>query len=697
LATERQPGNTTDNEWEAMSDDDPFLWLEEIEGAAALAWVARQNARALAALESDPRFDGFHRAALDVLTSADRIPYPAFLGDRLANFWQDENHARGLWRETSLASFLTPQPTWRKLLDIDALSAAEGRNWVFQGAASLPPDYRRALVSLSDGGKDAAERREFDIAAGEFVGGGSFLPEGKQSAVWLDPDALLVARDWGPGTMTRSGYPFVLKRLGRSMPVDSAVEIFRGGPEDVSIGVSVLRDPDGIVRSILANRRLSFFDSEWHLLGAARPLRLPLPARSSFRGFVTGQLIFSLEQAWDGQAWHGREIPAGALVSLDLASCLAEPRSAAPEIIVTPGAREAIEDVAATQRRLLVTLYRNVRGSAAAYRFEGGRWIGETLPLPEHASVHLISRSDRDERAFLDVASYLMPNTLYLADLAATTAEAVKSQPPRFDAATLVTEQFEAVSADDTPVPYFVVRPKALPFDGAGPTLLYGYGGFQVSLTPSYSGALGRLWLERGGVYAVANIRGGGEFGPDWHRAALKRDRIRAFEDFIAVAEDLIRRGITSPRRLGAMGGSNGGLLMGAILTRRPELFHAVVIQVPLLDMLRYHRLLAGASWMAEYGDPDKPGDAAFLRHISPYHNLRPGLPYPEPLFVTSTKDDRVHPGHARKMAAKMAAMGLPFLYYETVEGGHAAAATLQERARRHALEFTYLTRKLMD
>ena len=638
---------------------------------------------------------GSHRAALDVLTAADRIPYPAFLGDRLANFWQDETHIRGLWRETSVASFLTPEPAWRTLLDIDALSAGEGRNWVFQGVKSLPPEHRRALVSLSDGGKDAAEYREFDIAAGEFVEGGFCLPEGKQSAVWLDADSLLVARDWGPGTMTRSGYPFVLKRLGRSMPLESAVEMFRGSPEDVSIGASILRDPDGLVRGILINRRVSFFDSEWHLLGAAGPIRLPLPSRSSFRGFVVGQMIFSLEQQWPGEERNGREIPAGALVSLDLALCLAEPRSAAPEIIVAPGAREAIEDVATTRSRLLVTLYRNVRGGAAAYRFEGGHWIGENLSLPEHASVHLVSRSDRDERAFLDIAGYLTPNTLYLADLAAATAEAVKSLPPRFDAANLSVEQFEAASADGTAVPYFVVRPKALPLDGTAPTLLYGYGGFQVSLTPSYSGALGKLWLERGGVYAVANIRGGGEFGPDWHRAALKRDRVRAFEDLVAVAEDLIRRKITSPRRLGAMGGSNGGLLIGGMLTRRPELFHAIVIQVPLLDMLRYHRLSAGASWMAEYGDPDNPREAEFLRHISPYHNLRPGLSYPEPFFVTSTKDDRVHPGHARKMAAKMAAMGLPFLYYENVEGGHAAAATLRERARRHALEFTYLTRKL--
>ena len=395
-----------------MSDDDPFLWLEEIEGEAALAWVARQNARTLAALESDPRFDGLYRAALDVLTSADRIPYPAFLGDRLINFWQDETHIRGVWRETSLASFLTPEPAWRPLLDIDALSAGEGRNWVFQGTASLPPAYRRALVSLSDGGKDAAEKREFDIAAGEFVGNGFRLPEGKQSAVWLDDDTLLVGRDWGPGTMTRSGYPFVLKRLGRSMSLDSAVEVFRGSPEDVGIGVSVLRDPDGTVRGILINRRVTFFDSEWQLLGAVGPIRLELPARSSFRGFVAGQLIFSLEQAWNGRA-----IAAGALVSLDLAACLAEPPSTVPDVIMAPGPRESIEDVATTRSRLLVTLYRNVRGSAVAYRFEGGRWIGEKLSLPEYVSVHLISQSDRDERAFLDIAGYLTPNTLYLADL----------------------------------------------------------------------------------------------------------------------------------------------------------------------------------------------------------------------------------------------------------------------------------------
>jgi prolyl oligopeptidase len=673
-----------------MTDDDPFLWLEEVEGAAALAWVRAENARSLALLEADPRYADMHREALAVITAPDRIPYPGFLGDRLANFWQDEGHVRGLWRATSLASFATAEPDWQTLLDVDALAAAERRNWVFQGASSLPPDDRRALVSLSDGGKDAAERREFDLAAKAFVENGFRLPEGKQSAVWLDDDTLIVARDWGPGTMTASGYPFILKRLRRGMPLDEAEQLFAGTADDVSIGASVLRDPEGRALGILVNRQVSFFESERYLLTDGAPIRLPVPARSTFRGFVSGQLVFSLEEAWEPH-------PPGALISLDLAVCLGEPDAVLPLLIYAPGPREAIEDVAATRTLLLATLYRNVQGSAVAYRFAAGGWTASALALPDNASVHIVAASKREDRAFVDVAGFLTPNALWLVEPGSGMAAPVKSLPARFDAANSIVEQFEAVSADGTSVPYFIVRPKALRFDGAAPTLLYGYGGFQVSMTPSYAGALGKLWLEKGGVYVVANIRGGGEFGPQWHKAALKGERQRAFDDFIAVAEDLIRRAVTSPRRLGIMGGSNGGLLMGAMLVQRPELFRAVVTQVPLLDMLRYHKLLAGASWIAEYGDPDVPAEAEFLRRISPYHNLRSGVEYPEPFFVTSTKDDRVHPGHARKMAAKMAAMGFPFFYYENVDGGHSAAANLAERARRTALEFTYLTRKLMD
>jgi prolyl oligopeptidase len=676
------------------NDTDPFLWLEEVEGEQALAWVRAQNARSLALLEADPRYGRLYDAALAVITAEDRIPYPMFLGDGVSNFWQDSKHVRGLSRRTTLASYRSAEPQWETIYDLDALAAAEGRNWVAGGAAILPPEDRRAMLGLSDGGKDAVTFREFDIAERRFVGSGFTLSEGKQSAVWLDADTLFVARDWGPGTMTASGYPYIVKRWRRGTPLDAAEEVFRGAPDDVSVRAGVLRDTDGTVRGVVMTRALDFYVSERFLLTDAGALRLPLPGKASLQAFVSGQLVFSLEEEWRR---GGTTYPSGALISLDLAQCLADLDAAETRLLYAPGPRETIEGVVATRSFLLVAIYRNVRGSAAAFHFDGRDWRSTALPLPDNASVQIVAANDRDDTAFIDVAGYLQPNTLYLVDLAADTVEPVKSMPARFDASQAVVDQFEAMSRDGTAVPYFVVRPRDLAFDGNAPTLLYGYGGFQVSMTPAYSGALGKMWIEPGGVYVVANIRGGGEFGPDWHQAALKEHRQRAYDDFIAVAEDLIRRTITSPPRLGIMGGSNGGLLMGVMLTQRPDLFRAVVCQVPLLDMLRFHKLLAGASWMAEYGDPDDRDEAPFLERISPYHRLREGAAYPEPFFLTSTKDDRVHPGHARKMAAKMAAMGLPFLYYENVDGGHAAAANLEERARRSALEFTYLFRKLVD
>jgi prolyl oligopeptidase len=678
-----------------MVEDDPFLWLEEIEGERALAWVREQNTHSLAVLEADPRYAALHAAALDIVTARDRIPYPQFLGDGLGNFWQDDQHVRGLWRRTSIAEYRTAEPRWETILDIDELAARDGANWVFHGAVCLPPEDRRCLAAVSDGGKDADSRREFDLDDRRFVEGGFSLPESKQNAGWLDQDTLLVGRDWGPGTLTASGYPYILKRLRRGAGLDQAEEAFRGAPGDVSVQSAILRDPDGAVRGTLAIRAVSFFENEYHLLTDAGPRRLPVPLKSGLWAFVAGQLVFSLQQEWAPSP--GEHYPSGALVSLDLGALAHDPAAARPVLIRTPGPREAIESAASTRTRLLVTTYRNAIAAAAVYAFDGAAWRETPLPLPDNSAIQPVAHNDRDDRAFINVTGFLTPDTLWLADLAQGSLEPVKEAPARFDATGAVVEQFEAVSQDGTQIPYFVVRPRELAFDGAAPTVLYGYGGFQISLTPAYAAIAGKLWIERGGVYVIANIRGGGEFGPEWHQAALKLERQRAYDDFIAVAEDLIARRITSPRRLGIMGGSNGGLLMGVMLTRRPELFRAVVIQVPLLDMLRYHKLLAGASWIGEYGDPDQPEFAEFWRRLSPYHNLRAGSDYPEPLFVTSSKDDRVHPGHARKFAAKMASLGLPFLFYENIDGGHSAAANLQERARRHALEFTYLARKLMD
>jgi prolyl oligopeptidase len=617
-----------------------------------------------------------------------------FAGDgTLRDFWQDAEHVRGLWRTVDPASYRTSAPAWRTLIDLDVLSKAEDANWVWKGADCLEPDDRLCLVELSDGGKDAVELREFDVAKGAFVPGGFASPQGKQYVAWLDAGALLLAREYGPGTMTSSGYPFVLKAWKRGTPLAESREVFRGAPSDVLVQPLVLRDAQGRPAAAIALRAVSFFESEHYLLEDGKaPAKLPLPLKSTVKGLVDGQLVFTLEQDWDAQG-----LKSGDLAAFDLAALKADAAKARPELVLRPDASQSIEDVATTNGRLVVALYENVKGGVVTLRHDAGGWTSQRLPLPKDVSVSIASASSRDDRLILSVSGYLTPNTQWFADAASGAAEPVKSMPARFDASAHVVEQLWATSRDGTKIPYFVVRPKDLKYDGQAPTLLYAYGGFQVSMTPSYSGTVGKLWLERGGVYVVANIRGGGEFGPRWHEAGLKEHRQRVYDDFFAVSQDLIARKITSPRRLGIMGGSNGGLLMGVALTQRPELYKAVVIQVPLFDMLGYTKLSAGASWIGEYGDPADPAQRAYIAAYSPYQNLKAGRPYPEVYIDTSTKDDRVHPAHARRAAARLKALGYPYLYYENIDGGHAAAANLNETARRLALEYTYLSRRLMD
>jgi len=676
---------------------DPYIWLEEVEGERAIEWVRAHNEHSLGVLQGDPRYAALHEQALAIVQARDRIPAPSFNRDgTIDNFWQDAEHVRGVWRRTTLDSYRTATPVWETVLDIDALAAAEGKNWVYKGTTCLPPDERLCLISLSDGGKDAVVLREYDTAARAFVAGGFELAESKGDATWIDADTLLIARDFGPGTMTTSGYPMIVKRLKRGQTLEQAETLFTGQPTDVSVGSGVLRDADGVLKAVLITRGVSFYESETHVLKAdGTTAKLELPAKSSIDALVRGQLVVTTKQEWTAPS--GQAFVTGDVIAWDLDAWLADPKAQA-RLVIRPGERDSIESITATRDRLVVARFENVRGGVDIYEPQtDGDWTHRRLDLPGNVSVSIGSASESDDRVFLTVAGYLTPSSLVLADAASGATEQVKSLPAKFDATGMTVDQFEARSADGTMIPYFVVHRDAMPTDGSNPTLLYGYGGFEVSQLPGYSATVGKLWLERGGVYVVANTRGGGEFGPKWHEAALQENRQRAHEDFQAVALDLIARGITSQPKLGIMGGSQGGLFMGAMLTQRPDLINAAIIQVPLFDMLRFHKLLAGASWIAEYGDPDVPAERAWIQAYSPYQNLRADQSYPEVFIHTSTKDDRVHPGHARKAAARLEDLGYPVLFYENTDGGHAAGANLRETARRLALEYTYLTRRLMD
>ncbi|MBL8559256.1 MAG: S9 family peptidase [Hyphomonadaceae bacterium] len=683
---------------------DPFAFMEEVEGKQALDWVRAQNARSLAHLEADPRFAPLKEEALKIVQSRDRLATGSIRDGHLYNFWQDGTNVRGLWRRSPLAAYAAGRPAWESLLDVDALSRAENANWVFKGADCQPGAGTRCILTLSNGGKDAAVRREFDIATKTFVEGGFSLPEAKAGTVWKDNDTLLVATDWGAGALTTSGYPFIVKELKRGQALAEAKEIFRGATSDVGVFAGDFESEDG-TRALVIVQATTFFTSNMFLVAGDTPARLTLPPKSSVQGLHKGELIVTLQEDWTPPG-GATAYKSGSLLSVTLDSATTQTPNV--KLLYGPGPRDSIESVAITRDAVLVAGYQNVRGRILRFAYDGRQWLESQIALPPNGAVDFAGASASESTAFATFKDFLRPDTLYALDARAGSARAVQSLPAQFDSSKLVTEQFEATSRDGTKVPYFVVRPRDAQMNGENPTLLYGYGGFQVSYPPFYSGLNGKLWLERGGVYVMANIRGGGEFGPAWHQAGLKLKRQVVYDDFIAVAEDLIARGITSPRRLGIQGGSNGGLLMGVMLTQRPELFRAAVVQVPLLDMLGYAdaNMLAGASWVDEYGDPrlgpdgkpTHPDEYAWLARLSPYHNMKPAaVASAMPFFVTSTKDDRVHPAHARKMAARLEAAGVPFYYYENIDGGHSAAANQQEVARRRALEYVYLSERLMD
>ncbi len=669
---------------------DPFGWLEDIDGVAARAWVDARNRRTADALNGDPRYETFRAEALAILTASDRIAYPSFLGGDIDNLWQDGAHVKGLWRRTSPASYRSANPQWETLLDLDALSRAEGRNWIWKGTVGLPPTADRCLVRLSDGGGDAVEVREFDTRAKAFVADGFHFPPGKQIVVWLDRDTLLLARDWGPGTLTASGYPFVVKQVRRGEPLDAAREVWRGSPDDVRVFPQVLVDGDGAVVAVLIGRSPSFFSTEFRLLGADGPPRLlDLPPKVSLHGWLAGRLIVEVNERWR-QNGARRGIKAGSLAALDLSTGEAAP-------LFVPTKAQAIAAVRLTRDRVLVSYLDDVSGRVAVVAPHDGGWRRRRLRLPSGLGLTIVASDPGSDLAYVVSESFLEPACLWELDAAAATAKPIRRLPSQFDASRHVVEQAFAVSSDGTRVPYFLVRPVAMERDGSTPVEMFGYGGFQIAETPSYRAVLGKLWLERGGAYVLTNIRGGGEYGPAWHEAALRERRQLAFDDFAAIARDLIDRKITSPRRLGIYGRSNGGVLTSVSMTQHPELFGAVVIESPLIDMLGYHRLSAGASWVAEYGNPEVAADRVFIARYSAYANLRSSAAYPEPYITTNTLDDRVHPGHARKFAALLETQGHPCLYFENAFGGHANDADPELNASRWARHYVYLARKLMD
>ncbi len=677
--------------------EDPYLWLEDVQGDKALAWARERNAASRAQLQAWPGYSAMRDGLKAVLDSQARIPAVTRQGPWFYNLWRDAAHPRGLWRRATLEAYRKADPAWETVLDLDALAKDEHENWVWGEAQCFGPSYRRCMISLSRGGADAKVWREFDTVERRFVASGGFtLPEAKSDVSWLDADTLIVGSDFGPGTMTDSGYPRTLRRWARGQPLAQAPTIFEGDKADVTADAEVVRTPG--FEHVLLTRYVSRTDIRRSRLqpdGKLVPVSAPPDAQMRFWG---PRLLIQLKSDWQVAPDH-RE-PRGALLLTDFDAFMKGERRF--ERLFEPSATRSLARYHTTGSQVLLNVLDDVSSRLEAWRQVDGRWQRRVIATPSPGTLTLETLHDpllKDdplaEAAWLTHSGFLTPDTLYLADAAQDTLAPVKSLPAFFDAAGMRVEQRFARSKDGTRVPYFVVWPKGARADGANPTLLYGYGGFEISQLPRYLPTYGSAWLSRGGVFVMANIRGGGEYGPAWHQAAIKAHKQKSYDDFAAVAEDLIAAKITSPRHLGIEGGSNGGLLVGAVMLQRPELFNAVVCRVPLLDMKRYHRLLAGASWMSEYGNPDKPEEWAWISAYSPYQNLRPGQQLPPVLFTTSTRDDRVHPGHARKMAARMLEQGYTPLYYENIEGGHAGAADSTQRADLLALGYAFLWQQL--
>jgi prolyl oligopeptidase len=669
------------------ADEDPYIWMEEVENEKALAWAKERSDADTSAIEETPEFAEIHARLLEIYNSRDRIPAPAIRGAWVYNFWRDADHVRGVWRRTFLDEYIKDEPAWEIVLDLDALAEAEGENWVWDDADCLEPEYRRCMIGLSRGGADAAVEREFDTVAKEFVSDGFVLPEARNWIGWRDENTLWVGTNFGEGSLTSSGYPRISKKWKRGTPIEEATTVFEGSVDDVGVNTSSDHTPEG--RYDIVNLTPEFYRGTSYLKLGGRLVKINIPEDADMEGFFKDQMLFSLRTDWEV---GGTTYPQGALLAIDLDDFLEGTRDF--DVLFEPEERVSLgRRIGSTGDYLLYTTLDNVRGRLYRLSFKDESWTKDEIELPGIGTISIGSTSDVDDSFFFTYTDFVTPSSLYLVGNDGK-AKKVKSSPAWFDASGMEVVQYEATSKDGTKIPYFVFMPKGFEATGANPTLLTGYGGFEVPRVPRYSGVVGTGWVARGGVYVLANIRGGGEFGPKWHRAAVKEKHQNNFDDFNAVAEDLIERKITSPKHLGIMGGSQGGLLVGGSFVQRPDLYNAVVCAVPLFDMKRYNKLLAGASWMGEYGNPDTD-DWDYMKLWSPYQNLEKKADYPEVFFWTNTRDDRVHPAHARKAVARMSKMGHKVYYYENTEGGHASGANLNQRAYTDALSYSYLWMKL--
>jgi len=671
----------------AQEVNDPNLWLEEIDGTKALDWVKAQNKITLSVLENYPAFQEINKKNFEIYNSKERIASPSIRDNYIYNFWQDEKNERGIWRRTTLEEYMKESPNWEVVLDIDVLSKAENEKWVFHGASFLSPNFDRCMVSLSRGGGDADIKRELNLKTKQFVKDGFYLPEAKGSTSWKDENTLYVMTNYGEGSLTESGYPRVAKIWKRGTPLSDAKTIYEGEVKDVSVSAYTIYTPERNYDFV--QRGITFYTSHLYTIENGKLIKLDIQDDSQFDGIFKNQMLLELKSDWNV---GGKVYPQGALISIDYDKFLGGDRNF--DLIKEPGERSSIVSVANTKNYLLINLLNNVRSELYRYSMIDGKWSSKKVKAPDYGTIGISSTDDFSDKYFFTYTGFLVPTSLYFVS-DENGIQKVKSLPEFFDGSKFEVQQLEAISKDGTHIPYFLIHKKGIKLDGTNPTLLYAYGGFEISLQPYYSGVIGTAWLERGGVYAYANLRGGGEFGPKWHLSAIKENRQKVNEDMIAVSEDLITRKVTSSEHLGIQGGSNGGLLVGSVYTQRPDLYSAVVCQVPLLDMKRFNKLLAGASWMAEYGNPDVPEEWEYIKKYSPYQNVSADKKYPKILLMTSTRDDRVHPGHARKMAAKLESMKIPFYYYENTEGGHSAGVTNKQRAFENAIVFSYLFMQL--